>query len=268
MTHQQYLSTALRRILRPLARFCLAQGVSAPQFYDLVKQEFVAAALEQKGRNGKRPTKSAVALATGLTRVEVSKQWDTHAEGDALAQARVNYGQRLVAAWVREPGFSHGQGDPRVLQFDAHEFSFAELVRRFGANMPPRAALEELLERGVVDCAGEQVRLLRRSYIPKGLSPEKVTLLGVDGAALLGTLEHNLRPGVTPRFERKVSFRHLSVAGVSLLKQRAEERGQSLLEALDAELAPYAEEASSGDTAHAGLGIYVFEEPDTAQREP
>nr|MBV6630798.1 hypothetical protein [Oceanococcus sp. HetDA_MAG_MS8] len=261
------LNLALRRILRPLARFCLAQGVSAPQFYDLVKQEFVAAALEKKGRDGKRQTKSAIALATGLTRVEVSKQWGSHSENDAPAQTRVNYGQRLVAAWVREPAFTEAPGKPRPLAFDADECSFAELVRRFGANMPPRAALDELLERGVVSDDGQYIRLLRRSYIPEGLSPEKVTLLGIDGAAMLGTLEHNLRPGVRPRFERKVSFRHLNAAGVALLKQRAEEQGQPLLEALDAELAKFAADEASEDTAHAGLGIYIYEEPDHPSSE-
>ena len=254
--------TAIRRILRPLVRFCLAQGVAAPQFYDLVKQEFVAAALEKKGRDGKRQTKSAIALATGLTRVEVSKQWDSHSEENAPAQTRVNYGQRLVAAWVREPAFTQGPGKPRVLVFDGDEFSFSELVRQFGANMPPRAALDELLERGVVSCEDDQIRLLRRSYIPEGVSPEKITLLGIDGAAMLGTLEHNLRPGATPRFERKVSFRHLNAAGVALLKQRAEEQGQSLLESLDAELAAFAVDEAGEDTAHAGLGIYLYEEPD------
>lgn len=256
------VTVALQRVLRPLARFCLAQGVSAPQFYGLVKQEFVAAALEKKGQDGKRQTKSAVALTTGLTRVEVSKQWPSSREDDAPAQTRVNYGQRLVAAWLRDPAFAKAPGQPLSLCFDGEEPSFSELVRRYGANMPPRAALDELIERGVVGCEGDSIRLLRRSYIPNDVSPEKITLLGVDGAALLGTLEHNLRPGVTPRFERKVSFRHLNPAGIALLKERAEEQGQSLLESLDAELAAFAVDEAGEDTAHAGLGIYLYEEPD------
>ncbi|MEN8720144.1 MAG: DUF6502 family protein [Oceanococcaceae bacterium] len=257
-----HLHRALARILRPLARFCIAHGIAAAQFHELVKQAFVCAAQDAQTQAGERPTKARVAVMSGLTRVEVSRLWQAAGDGVSDAQDRVNYGQRLVSAWLREPDFCSDQGTPRALPLSGGAADFAELVRRYGANMPARAALDELESRGIVQVADEMVRLVSRSYIPAGLNPEKVLLLGIDGAALLGTLEHNLRPGTTPRFERKVSFRHLSAAGRQLLHQEGSVAGQELLEALDARLAPLAHDEPSAGTRHAGLGIFIFEEDD------
>ena len=177
------------------------------------------------------------------------------------ARSRVHYGQKLIAAWIREPEFSQPQGGARPLAIEGPN-GFDELVTRFGSNVPVKACLNHLLERGLVELKDEQVHLLRMSYVPEGLSPEKLMVMATDAAGLLGTLEHNMRTDTTPRFERKVSFRHLKPEGVAILNQAAKTAGQAWLEQLDQALAPHACQDAEADTVHAGLGVFVYIDSD------
>lgn len=252
---------ALWRILRPLARFCLEHGVSAPELNELMKSAFVTEGQARLKRLGETQTKSRLAVMSGLTRPDVSRLWNWQPDDETAARSRVNYGQRLIAAWLREGEYRDAAGQPAPLPLSGPD-SFDSLVAQHGANMPAKAVLSDLLARGLVEERDGQVHLLSPSYIPRGPSAEKLMLMATDAAGLLGTLEHNLRGDAPPRFERKVSFRHLSPEGVELLQKAAATQGQSLLEELDRKLAPHARDRAKPGTAHAGLGIFFYLDTD------
>ena len=84
-----------------------------------------------------------------------------------------------------------------------------------------------------------------------------------DVAALLNTIGWNIEQPAAPRFQRKVSFDHLTQAGVERLQAFAAESGMQLLKTLDAELVQHSTDEGG---EFAGLGIYVFSESGQAGR--
>ncbi len=253
---------ALARVLKPVARFCIHHGISAPELWGLVKSSFVQAAVEDLKSNNETPARSRVAMMTGLSRPAVASHWaESHASAESQAsQERLNYGQRIVAAWLRDPEFSTTPGHPRVLVTTGGPGSFEALVLRYGANIPYRSVLEDFKARGIATENTDQVELLRHSYIPADVDATKLVLLGINAGNHLDTIERNLRGDLTPYFERKVSFRHLRPSGIALLHRLAEAEAQGLLEKMDELLAAHAADEEESDTAHAGLGMFVYVE--------
>ena len=66
--HINPLHQALFRILRPLARLLLRNGIPYGKFSELVKRAYVEAALEDFPGERRKPTDSGAAVMTGLTR--------------------------------------------------------------------------------------------------------------------------------------------------------------------------------------------------------
>ncbi len=253
---------ALLRLLKPVARFCIHHGISAPELGDLVKSSFVQVAIEELKAKNQAAVRSRVAVMTGLSRPAVADYWADAADNDepSDSQERLNYGQRIVAAWLRDPLFASPAGQPKILRTTGAETSFEALVLRYGANIPYRSVLEDFKARGIAQEDDNGVELLRHSYIPADVDSTKLVLLGINAGNHLDTLERNLRGDLGPYFERKVSFRHLRPSGVALLHRLANADGQQLLEKLDELLAEHAADEAEPDTAHAGLGMFVYVE--------
>lgn len=255
-TTQRSTHGALRRILRALARLLLRHGVSYEDFAALAKQCYVEVAQAEFSLSPRPASKSRIALLTGLNRREVAR---VLAEPAALDAQASNPCARVVAAWVREPAFRTSDGRPSLLPLEGPAPSFEALVRAYANDIPPMPVLRELRHLDLVaERADGRLELLAEGYIPRAGAAAKLGLLGTDVAALIDTIDHNLARPQAPRFQRKVSFDHLSPAGVHKLQAFVAERGQDWLLALDRELAP--EDRAEGGR-FAGAGLYVFDQP-------
>ncbi|PHR86595.1 MAG: hypothetical protein COA80_19525, partial [Leeuwenhoekiella sp.] len=101
------LHRALYRILRPMARLLLRNGISFAEFAELVKRAYVDAAMEDFSDKRKKPTDSRTAVMTGLTRKEVKKQREILA-GEHQGKPGIrqeNRASRVVSGWVHDPAF-------------------------------------------------------------------------------------------------------------------------------------------------------------------
>jgi len=67
------LSAAILRLLRPLVRVLLRNGISYSGFADLAKWVFVDIAAKEFGVPGRKQTDSRISVITGLTRKEVAR---------------------------------------------------------------------------------------------------------------------------------------------------------------------------------------------------
>ena len=172
------LQRALYRILRPLARLLLRNGIPFAEFAELMKRAYVDAALEDFSDKRKKPTDSRAAVMTGLTRKEVKKQREIVAGEQSAGSSvrRENRASRVVSGWVHDPDFQASDGEPAQLSFDG-ALGFSELVRRYSGDMTPRAVLEELVRVGVVaDDGSGNLTLRLRAYVPAGDSEEMLLL--------------------------------------------------------------------------------------------
>lgn len=260
------LASATRRLLAPLVRILLRNGVPFGVFSSLAKRVYMDVAAADIESSGRRPSVSSIAVVTGLTRKDVSAIWKKGG-GAPASPDRYNRAARVLSAWVREETFHDGAGQPAVLPVEGAVASFTELVRRHGGDVTPRSVLDELLRVGAVlrDADG-QIELVSRGYVPLGDADEKLVILGTDVADLISAIDHNL--GSAPDdayFQRKVAYDHLVAEALPEIREQLGRDGQSLLEALDRVMADHDRDANpkvEGTGRHrAMVGVYYYEQP-------
>lgn len=267
------LHRALYRILRPMARLLLRNGIPFAEFAELVKRAYVDAAMEDFTDERKKPTDSRAAVMTGLTRKEVKKQREILAgeHQEAPGARHENRASRVVSGWVHDPAFQDSGGEPVELPFDG-PLSFTELVKRYSGDMTPRAVLEELVRVGVVatDTSGN-LELRQRAYVPAGDSEEMLQIFGEDVSDLIATIDHNLvgsEASGQPLFQRTLVYNNIPPEVVARWRRYAAQQSQAMLEQLDKWLGPHDRDIAShgkgkatGDAVRTGLGIFYFEDP-------
>ncbi len=260
------LPGAITRLLRPLARILLRHNISFLTFNDLAKQVFIEVAEKEFLPAGRKQSLSRIAMLTGLSRKEVLrvKRVPIPTDGETVAQQGRSI--RIINGWTHDRRFLDDSGNPLELDFDGQDMSFSSLVRFHSGDIPPRAVLDELLRIGVVELAPDgRIHLISKGYVPRAGIQEKLSILGVDTAELLNTIDHNIHSeGGDPYFQRKVCYYRFPARHLSELKALASKKSQVLLEELNDWMAEHddAEENENDDTVRrTGLSIYFFEGP-------
>jgi hypothetical protein len=259
---QQTLNASVRRLLHPLVRILLRNGVAYGTLAELVRQIYVDVAFKDFAPAGKKQTVSRVSALTGLTRKEVKRMLDdnTHAEYDG--QARYSRAVRVISGWLHDERFLGASGKPAILPVDGGQNSFALLVKEYSGDIPPRAMLSMLEEGGTVSVKEDRVRLVRHAYVPGGDAIEKIKILGSDVYELISTIDHNLTAGPDNlRFQRKVSYDNIDPVAVGKLKKMSFAKAQALLEELDRQYSGHAVKKDAVERGkYISLGIYYYEQ--------
>lgn len=207
---REQLKKAYRRLLNPLVRILIRNGVSATETTDLVRQVFVDAATSEEFQlPGRRLSDTRVAILTGLSRKEVHRlRNEAHKNRSVTSLSRVS---RVIAGWNQDPDFTGPYGLPLAIPFEDDPKidapSFTELVRRHSGDMAPRAMLDELLRTGLAEVDDDGlIRNSGRTYIPSKLDPAAIDRLGKIVARLADTLDFNnqVEDASLGRFERHV----------------------------------------------------------------
>lgn len=259
------IQAAVARLLKPLVRLMLRNGVSYGVFADIAKRVYVDVAMQEFTIPGRKPTISRASVITGLTRKEVQRVANLPAAGDAQVQERYNRAVRVITGWTRDAAYLDAQGRPADLPMEGTG-SFTELVRAYSGDMPVRAVLDELERVGAVQReASGAVRLVEPAYIPGGDPEDKLGILGTDVHDLIATIDHNLtQPADRSRFQLKVAYDNLPREALARFQVSSSEQAFALLKALDRELAQLDRDtnpASAGTgRMRAGLSIYYFED--------
>jgi hypothetical protein len=267
------LSRAVQRLLRPLVRILLRNGVSYGTFADLARWVYVDVATREFAIGGRKQSTSRVAVVTGLTRKEVHRLRQPSMPGDREIAERYNRAARVIAGWRREREFLDDAGRPAALPVGGESGSFTSLVRRFSGDMPVRAVLDELRRVGAItELDDGRIELVTRAYVPKTSETDKLHILGTDAAHLIATIDHNLRSdSPEPLFQRKVAYDNVPDHVLPDFRRLSAEKAQLLLEELDRWLAQHdrdTEPSIEGTGRNwAGMGIYYFEAPHSVEEE-
>ena len=98
---QEALTAAVARILRPLVRILLKNGISYQTFANIARNQFVEIAQKEFCVEGRKQSVSRIAVITGLTRKEVGRYLKFSVPYDREKirplQSRISCGCRLEA---------------------------------------------------------------------------------------------------------------------------------------------------------------------------
>jgi hypothetical protein len=258
---------AYRRIMHPLVRILIRNGISYAEFAEVLKNVFVEVAERDFGIPNRRTSQSRIAILSGLTRKEVAKQKAILDSGDFDLSGNLNRVTRVLVGWHTDPQYTGPYGLPIELPFDSEAgMSFCDLVRRYSGDMAPRAMLDELLRVGAAEqLSSGSFRVLQRAYIPDSLHPDQLQRLGEVVSNFVNTVDFNMSrvDRTAGRFERVVyADNGLDSRLLPAFERLLQVKGQQLLVELDNWLS--SQEPTSSSHAKrirrvkTGVGIYHY----------
>lgn len=261
------LVRALRRVLRPLVRVMLAQGITYPYLAELLKNLFVDVAATEFRLDNKPPTDSRISLMTGVHRKDVSRLRGELAQASEAVPDVVSLGAQLVAVWLGTARYLHEDGRPLPLArfaSEGGELSFESLVAGVNSDIRSRVVLDEWLRLGVARLDDEgRVCLNAEAFVPSEGFDEKAYYFGHNLHDHAAAAAHNLLGGQAPLLERSVQYDALSEASVAQLAKQSRDAGMKALLAINkSALALEQADASTTTNRHRmTFGIYFYTEP-------
>jgi len=226
--------TALRKVLRPLVKFMIANQITYTYLSNMLKAIYVDVAEKDFPVAGKKQTDSRINLLTGVHRKDVKR---LRAEPEDLESrpANISIGSQLVARWVGDKSLLNPDNSPRKLPLqDDDEFSnksFEGLVSNIAkGDIRPRVVLDELMRLDMVELDPEHNVILKtKAFTPNRGQQEKLFFFGKNIQDHLCAGVHNLSGEQPPFFDRSVYYDELSADSVAQLSELADKLGMDAL---------------------------------------
>jgi len=197
------LTNAVGLVLRRIVRLMVGT-VSFPALIEILKSLYVEEAEKKIIRTGTKPTKSALALLTGLdTRVVsivVNKDYDIKLEPKNICAENA-----LLDMWANDPFFTNQETkQPLVLPIEGRGQTFQGLVlRSIGRNITIKTVLDRLLASGNIKTifdGTEKVEMLDLFYSPITNDRAKMTDIAfIESSRVLSAAIHNMKSDIDSR---------------------------------------------------------------------
>ena len=270
--------TALLRALRPIARFLMKAGIGYREFAEIAKCAFVDVATSDYGLRGRPTNISRVAVMTGLTRKEVKRLREKIAAGSQVILTRVIPPAEIIEKWHSDPAFLDASDRPLKLPFDGPTPSFAQLVRKYGGDIPPGAMRTELKRVGAVEEGMDGTLTIKKRYFrPVSEQAQLERALGQAMYGLGNTINHNLGQSEDKAWIERIAYsQHIREADRNRVRRISSDRASEFVESINdlfsAYETIYADEPPEHDSKSVlvGVGVYFFEidESSTQFSEP
>lgn len=259
----EVLQTTIFRILKPLVRILLRNGIAYGTFVDMIRKIYVDVGYEEAYRREQKQTVSNVSILTGINRKEVKRLKESMSFDSDNSLKKFNRIVRVLSGWQHDEEFLDSDHEPRDLLLEGDSSSFASLVKQYSGDMPVVAMLNALIDSGNIKVIDNgNIQLINPNYLPSTDSGQKLNILGIDTAEFIETIDHNIN--VThPEdawFQRKASNTHVKISSVAKIKKQVNKKAQQLLEDLDAEFSAN-ETEDEKDSCAVSIGIYYYQNP-------
>ncbi|MEO8305111.1 MAG: DUF6502 family protein [Betaproteobacteria bacterium] len=257
---------ALRRLLRPVVRLLLRNGITFPYLSELLKLIYVETAAKEFGLGTRPMTDSRITLVTGVHRKDV-RRLRREAVPEEVSSSALTLGTKIVARWLGDPAYVDAGGMPRSLLRTTHRGgadSFAALVEKVSTNVRPRSVLDELLRLGVVEIdADDRVHLVTRGFVPGKEVDAKAYYFGEALHDHLAAGVDNLGGEKRAWLERNVYYDELSPAAVAQLAEKSEQLSMQVLQQInrDGMALEASDPPSPEQRMRMRLGVYFYAEP-------
>jgi len=225
---------AVRKIMRPLVKFLIANQITYPHLINLLKSTYVDVAEKNFIVEGKKQTDSRINLLTGVHRKDV-KRLRSEQENPTERPANISIGAQLIARWVGDKSLLNEDGSPKTLPLqDDDEFSmnsFEGLVANIAkGDIRPRVVLDELMRLDMVELDPDHNVILKtKAFTPNRGQEEKLYFFGKNIEDHLRAGVHNLSGEQPPFFDRSVYYDELSESSIQELNVLADNLGMDAL---------------------------------------
>jgi Family of unknown function (DUF6502) len=264
-TSNSLVLSALFAALRPIARLLMKAGVGYREFAEVAKCAFVDVSTSDFGLRGRPTNISRVAVMTGLTRKEVKRLRDKISAGTEVESTKVIPLSEIIHQWHVDVKFLDERGQPLALPFDGHEVSFANLVKKYGGDIPPGAMRTELKRVKAIEENSDGTLIVTRRHIrPVEIENLVQFALGTSLFGLANSVNHNAQnvegEGWVQRVALTTRIRHEDKPRVRRIsRDRAEEFITSIDDLFSAYETIYPEKSVGSEESVVGVGVYYFE---------
>ena len=261
----EVIQTATIRILKPLVRILLRNGIAYGTFADIARKIYVDVGYQEAERREQKQTVSNVSILTGINRKEVKRLKESLSFDSDNSLKKFNRIVRVLAGWQHDEDYLDSDHEPRDLQLEGKKSSFTSLVKKYSGDMPVVAMLNALIDSGNIKIIDNgNIQLIEPNYLPAGDSDQKLNILGIDTAEFIETIDHNINieHPEDAWYQRKASNTNIRKKALNKLRHKVNKKAQLLLEEIDEELSANEVEEDE-DSCAVSIGIYFYQKPDT-----
>ncbi len=205
---------ALRGLLRPLVRALIAQSVTAPAFYRIVKRTFVDVAEDELGAAA---SDSAISLATGVHRRDVKAMRQPETSDEDKERQNFSMLATVVGRWLSDPKLLDANGEPKTLSRSGVD-GFDRLVEEVSRDIRPRAVLDELVRQGVARVENTRVMLDPAALVGSANLDQKLHFFSLNVGDHMSAAVENLLAENPPFLERAVFYNMLTQDSVTKIE--------------------------------------------------
>lgn len=225
------LAKVLGRMLVPLARLCLAKGVTFAAVEEILKLAFVREANELQPGAPMHGKVSRISTATGLTRREVTRLIKAEAP---VRSTKPPVSTEVFARWTSDPRYQGPDGLADTIKRQGPVPSFEALAQSITRDVHPRSMLDELVRLGLAsyDEESDSVSLTRIEFVPSGGSRQMLEFLADNVGDHLDSAVTNVLLDDSRHHEQAVFADELSTESIQLLRLLIAEQWQTLREAM------------------------------------
>ncbi len=264
-------SKAIQGLLRPQIRAMIAQGITAPALYRMIKQIYVDVADEEFRLDDQRSTDSRISMLTGVHRRDVRAMRNADRSDREAAEQKVTTIASVLGHWLADPDLIDAEGQPVPLPRSAKTGqSFETLVQMVSRDIRPRTVLDELVRQNLValDEDTGMVRVRSDAFIGPGDQDQKVFFFAENVGDHISAAVDNLLAD-DPRFmERAVFYNRLRSASVDEIEAIARELGTDALVRLN-RLANERQASDKEDpdgTERFRFGVFFYREDEASEK--
>jgi hypothetical protein len=255
----------LNRLLIPVARLCLANGITSAAVEDVIKRAFVQETIALQPDAPMHGTVSRISTATGISRREVTRLIKIEVSGRL---SKPPLAAEVFARWTTDSAWRDHDGTPCILNRQGPAPSFEALAQSITRDIHPRSMLDDLIRLGLVhhDEEFDRVSLTRNEFVPRGDSRQMLGFLGDNVGDHLEAAVANVLHDGSRHFEQAVFADELSAESIEALRPLITTQWQALCEAMVPAISAFIEaDRLSGrvQDQRARIGFYSFAEATT-----
>jgi hypothetical protein len=211
------LTGAVSRLLRPLLRVFIAQGITLPVLVRLLKELYVEVAEASFPMPGRVQTDSRINLLTGVHRKDVRMLRGRAREEDRPSPV-VSRNALMISIWAGAPDYLDGRGRPRALPRTGAHPSFESLVETISKDIRPRVVLDEWLRQGLIRVDDKDlIHLDNAAFVPREDFDDLAYYFGRNLRDHIAASGHNLSGDTPPMLERAVYYEKLTPQSIAEL---------------------------------------------------